>query len=208
MNRVVKTLIAADVALITGIGFITPVFAIFIADSIQGGNAQVAGFAAAIYWIVKAIFVIPFGKYIDRTHGEKDDFYFIVVGQLFAAAAVFGYLFASLPWHVYALQTLYGIGIAMNVPGYTAVFTRHIDHGREAFDWSVHSSLVGFGAGASGAIGGWIANQFGFTTLFIVVGAFLVIASFIPLLIYQTIAPKQKKVTGSPPPQPFHHHIK
>jgi len=53
----------------------------------------------------------------------------------------------------------------MNVPGYSAIFTRHIDKGREALGWSVRTALVGMGAGAAGALGGIIAARLGFTFL-------------------------------------------
>ena len=47
-------MIVSDVALLTGLGFITPIFAIFITQSITFGDtaeaAKVAGFAMAVYW--------------------------------------------------------------------------------------------------------------------------------------------------------------
>lgn len=51
-----------------------------------------AGFAAAIYWIVKSMVVIPFGRYLDKNHGEKDDLWFVSIGNLLAVLAVFGYV--------------------------------------------------------------------------------------------------------------------
>lgn len=52
LNKVIKILILADVTLLTGWGFVLPVFAIFITKHIQGGNIMVAGFAASAYWII------------------------------------------------------------------------------------------------------------------------------------------------------------
>jgi len=209
VNKVIKILILSDLALITGFGFVSPIFAIFLTENIEGGTIQVVGFAAAIYWIVDALVVIPFGKYLDKNHGEKDDLLFIVVGNLLAALAVFGYIFSRLPWHIYFLEMLYAVGMGMNIPGYTAIFTRHIDKGREAFSWSVRSASLGVGSGVAGALGGIIAHNFGFNTLFIGVIIFVVLSAFLPFFILKKIRirdgtmPKipEMKTTQSPLPK-------
>lgn len=198
-NRVIKVLIATDVTLMTGLGFITPIFAIFVADRIVGGNLEVVGYAAAVYWITKSIVIIPFGSYLDRNHGEKDDLFFILIGSLLAAVSVFGYIFATLAWHVYALQALYAVGMGMNIPGYTAIFTRHIDKGKEAFDWSVRSALIGFATGIAGALGGVIAQTWGFNTLFVLVGAIVFVSALLPILCLKQISPKNIKSNKVPP---------
>ncbi len=194
MNKVIKILILSDIALLTGLGFITPIFAIFLSENIKGGGAKVAGFAAAIYWIVESLVVIPFGKYLDKNHGEKDDLIFVIVGCILAGISVFFYVFSYFPWHIYLLQVIYAIGMGMNIPGYTAIFTRHIDRGKEAFEWSVRSSLVGFSTGIAGALGGIIASNFGFNVLFIGVTIFVLISAFIPVLIYKNMMPSKKPV--------------
>jgi len=194
INKVIKILILSDVALITGFGFIGPIFAIFLTEKIQGSSIEVVGYAAAIYWIVQSLVVIPFGKYLDRNHGEKDDIWFIVIGNLLAAFVVFMYIFSYLPWHIYCLQALYAIGMGMNIPGYTAIFTRHIDKGREAFDWSVRSCLMGIGSGVTGALGGIIASRFGFDILFVGVGIFVLLSAFLPFMIFKNISPKNKEI--------------
>lgn len=196
INKVIKILIISDVALLTGFGFIVPIFAIFIVQRITAGDiaeaAKVAGFAMAVYWIVKSILQIPLGKYLDRNHGEKDDLYFVIIGNALAALAVFGYIFSSLPWHIYLFQGIYSLGMAMNIPGWTAIFTRHIDKGQEAFEWATRSTAIGIGAGVAGASGGLVASVLGFNVLFIGVAVFALISAILPLLIYKNLVPKDK----------------
>jgi MFS family permease len=196
INKVIKIMIASDIALLTGFGFIAPIFAIFIAQRIIIGDigeaARVAGFAAAIYFVIKSFFMIPFGKYLDKNHGEKDDLYFVIIGNILAAGAVFGYIFSSLPWHIYALGGLYSFGMAMNIPGWTAIFTRHIDKGKEAFEWATRATVIGIGTGISGALGGIIADTLGFNVLFIGVGIFALVSAFLPILIYKDLVPKDR----------------
>lgn len=196
INKVIKVLIASDVALLTGFGFIAPIFAIFIAQKITFGDiaeaAKITGFAMAIYWGVKSVLQIPFGNYLDKNHGEKDDLYFVMIGNLLAALSVVGYIFSSQIWHIYALKALYSLGMAMNIPGWSAIFTRHIDKGKEAFEWSARSTAIGIGAAISGALGGMVASSFGFNALFIGVAIFALASAVLPILIYRKLTPKSK----------------
>ena len=83
--------------------------------------------------------------------------------------------------------------MGMNIPGYTAIFTRHLDRGREAFSWSARAFLVGIGSGVAGALGGIVAQNFGFNILFIGVGIFILFSSFLPFLISKQMWLKDKK---------------
>lgn len=198
LNRVIRVLILSDIVLVTGMGFVSPIFAIFITDNIQGGDIRAVGFAAAVYWIILSITLIPFGRYLDKNQGEKDDLWFIVIGNILAAFAVFGYIFSYLPWHIYFLQALYGIGMGMNIPGYTAIFTRHINRGKEAFSWSTRAAFVGIGAGIAGSLGGLIAYRFGFEVLFIGIGILILLSASLPLLIQKELIPRDKKMPRVP----------
>ncbi|MBN2198011.1 MFS transporter [Candidatus Wolfebacteria bacterium] len=197
-NKIIKILILSDISLLTGLGFIAPIFAIFLTTNIEGGNVQVAGFAASIFWIVECLAIIPIGKYLDRNHGEKDDLLFIVIGNFLTVLAILGYIFADLPWHIYFLQIIYALGMSMNIPGYTAIFTRHIDKGKEAFSWSARGALVAVGSGVGGALGGIVAHNFGFNNLFIGVIIFILLSSALPLLLYKDISVKNKKMPKVP----------
>jgi MFS family permease len=197
-NKVIRFLILSDVSLIAGLGFISPVFAIFLSENIRNGGAEVAGFAAATYWIIESIIVIPAGWFLDRNHGEKDDLWFITIGNLLAAAAVIGYVFSTLPWHIYALQAIYAVGMGMNIPGYSAIFTRHIDKGKEASNWSIRSSSIGFCTGIAGALGGIIVKGFGFNALFIGAAFFIILSSIIPFFIKKNMSPKNIPTVKTP----------
>ena len=198
MNKIIKVLILSDVALASGFGFITPIFAIFLTERIKGGDIEVAGYAAAIYWIIISLTVILFGKYLDKNHGEKDDIWFIVIGNILGALAVLGYIYSYLPWHIYCLQAIYSLGMSMNIAAYPAIFTRHIDKGKESFDWSVRAALIGIGTGVAGALGGIVVSRFGFNVLFVGIIIFVLLSALLPLFIYKSICPKDEKIPRIP----------
>ncbi len=169
-NKIVRYLVLSDLVFYAGWGLITPIFAIFIVNNIQGGTILIAGIASSIYWVLKSVLRVPIGVFLDSHKGEKDDYFFLVFGLLIAALVPFGYIFSKLPWHIYTLQAIYAIGMAMSVSGWAAIFTRHIDKGKEATEWGLDSASYGIGMGVAAAVGGLAVTTFGFNPVFIAVG--------------------------------------
>jgi MFS family permease len=192
-NRVIKILIVSDFFLLSGLGLIAPIFAVFIINNIQGADVSVVGIAVGIYWILKSIIQVPIGKYLDKKHGEKDDFYFLIIGTFLASLVPLGFIFASLPWHLYALQIIQAVAMAMAVPSWGGIFIRHIDKGKEAMTWSFESAAVGIGAGSAGIIGGIIAKTFGFVPLFIGVSILGIFAACLFMLISKNLILKTER---------------
>lgn len=196
INKIVKVLIMSDFFLNLGWGLLSPVFAIFILEKITTGGpleaAKIAGFAALSYWITKSLLEIPIGHFLDKRHGEKDDFWFMIIGTFITALVPIGYLFSSMPWHIYSFQIIHAIGMAMTLPSWLAIFTRHIDKGREAFEWSMETTSIGAGAGIAGGVGGIMAGIFGFNILFIFVSALTVVSTILLLLVKNDVFKRNK----------------
>lgn len=206
INRVIKILVISDFFLNCGWGLLSPIFALFIVQKITGDvveGAKVAGFAALSYWIIKSILQIPIGHYLDKNHGDKDDFLFLVSGMFLAGLVPFGFLITSLPWHIYILQGVHAIAMAMAFPPWLAIFTRHVDKGREAFEWSIESTSIGFGAGIAGAIGGILVSLFGFELVFIIVGSFTIFSTLQLFLIHKQMVAKASGMHQILPSKPF-----
>jgi len=193
INKVIKFLIASNFFLNAGWGFLAPIFAIFILENIALENiaegAKIAGFAALIYWVVKSLLQVPISRYLDRTHGEKDDFWLMFVGLLLTGLSPFGFLLASLSWHIYAFQILHAFGMALFVPSWNAIFTRHIDRHKEAYEWAMDSTFAGLAVGITGGIGGIMVAFVGFKVIFILVGTFSLVSAFLLLLVHKHILP-------------------
>ena len=167
MNKAIKILVSTDLVMFGALGLITPFFAVFITNQIKGGSIEVIGFAAGIYAILKSLLQIPIGKFLDKIKGEKDDFSFLILGYLIVALVPIGYIFSFLPWHIYILQAIYAAGMAMAYPSWFAIFTRHVDKGKEAFEWSIWSTNIDLGVGVAGIFGGILVAKFNFNLVFI-----------------------------------------
>ncbi|MCK5044177.1 MFS transporter [Candidatus Parcubacteria bacterium] len=186
-NRIIKYLVLSDLLFWAGWGLITPIFSIFIIEKIDGGTIFVAGMAAAVYWILRSAFRIPIGIFLDRHPAERDDYLFLTAGLFIAALTPLAFIFAKVPWHIYVIQAVHALAMAISLSGWSAIFTRHIDKGKEATEWGLDATSVGVGMGISGALGGWAATQFGFQVVFASVSSLGLVSVFLLLCLKNDI---------------------
>ena len=177
INRVIVYLTLSDMIILSGWGLVSPILAIFWSKQIIGGSIELAGFAATTFLLIKSLGQIPIARFIDKTDGEKDDFWIMISGSLIISLAAFLYAFARFPWHVIGLQVLYGAGAALAFPSWIAIFTRHIDKKQEGFQWSLYSTSTGLGAAAAASVGGILASTIGYRPLFLIVGTFSLVGT-------------------------------
>ncbi|KPJ85975.1 hypothetical protein AMJ57_01120 [Parcubacteria bacterium SG8_24] len=178
INRIILTMIYADFIFVIGGGLISPIIAVFITEQVTGGSVAVAGFAVTVFWVVKSAVQIPVSLYADKRKGDRDDYGFILVGYAITTLISFLYfLFVREAWHVYLLEAINGVAYGMLTPCWLAVFTKNIDRQKENTEWMMHSNAVGLGFAAAAAIGGVLAERFGFRVIFLVVGVMKVIST-------------------------------
>ncbi len=196
LNKIIKILVFSDLFLHGGWGLLGPVFAIFLLKNIAVGDiaqgVKIAGFASLAYFATMVCLRIPISKYLDRNHGEKDDFWFLVIGTFLAGISPFGFMISSQPWHIYVFQIVHAAGMAMAFTSWDAIYTRHLNKGKEAFAWAFDGTIIAFSAGIGGAVGGILAGAFGFRIVFILAGSFSILASFLLLFMHKEISPTDK----------------
>ena len=66
-----------------------------------------------LVYSIKSIFQLPIGILIDKVSGEKIDFFLAIGGSFLMNVAVFLYIFARLPIHIYLIQALMGVAGAV-----------------------------------------------------------------------------------------------
>ncbi|MDD5253956.1 MAG: MFS transporter [Candidatus Nanoarchaeia archaeon] len=167
MNRTIRLLVISDVLLLTGLGLISPILAIFIKENLIGGTIAAAGLAGTIYLITKSLVQLPFSKYVDRhDHRVK----FLIIGTFIISLVPFLYIFSTHIFHIYLAQFIYGIGAGLVYPCWLSLFSTHLDKKKEGFEWSMYSTSVGIGVAIAAAVGGTIAQFVGFKVTFILTG--------------------------------------
>jgi MFS family permease len=185
LNKIIKYLLLSDLIFFSGWGLISPLFAIFLLNSIVGGTAFVVGLAAGVSLIVRSVLRIPFGVLADR--GQKIAYSLMFWGLLISSVIPLGYIYSKTAIHIYILQAMLGMGLAMSTAGWTCLFARHIDKGKESTEFGYDAVAVGVGPGIAGIIGGAALTYFSFNAVFIAVTLFGLLGVFLLLFIKKDI---------------------
>lgn len=186
-------MVITDFFVNSAFGSFAPIFAIFITNQVAGGSAKVAGLAASVYWIVKSVIQLPIARFLDKTDGERDEFWAVFLGYLLSGFVPFAYNFITEPWQLYVAQGFLGVCMAWAVPAWYSIFTRHVDKWRISFEWSLESVFaVGLATAGATALGGYIADTFGFNILFNAAGVLAVVSSLLLLPLKNQLLPKSK----------------
>lgn len=167
VNRVVKHLVFSDFLLNFAFGLLAPIFAIFILRNIEGSTLRVVGLATTFYWIARTTTTVPLSKFLDRTDGERDEFYFMMAGTFIMSSIPLFFLLAKVPWHIYLIQFISGLANSMAVPSWRILFTDHLDRGSTGYEWSLEDIAIGISVGISAYLGSILADKFGFPLVFI-----------------------------------------
>lgn len=202
INRIVKFFILSDLMLWSGWGFIDPLFSIFVVEKISGSTLVSVGILATIYWLTKGVLQIPISLFLDKTDGERDDFYALIIGLLIGGGAAISLSMAQTINQVYAIQFIKAIGFALYIPSWSAIVSRHLDKDHTAFEWALSSSTVSFGIAIAGLLGSLIASSFGFRFLFILTGLFAMVSVAVLLFVPEFIFPRK-----TTPKMPLRDHI-
>lgn len=197
VGRVVKYLVLSDLFLLLGWGFIDPIFSIFIVERVVGATLVTVGIVTALYWIIKSVFQIPIANYLDRTPGEKDDFTALVGGLLLAGFSAIAFALVRQIWELYLMQSIHAVAFALYIPSWSSIFSRHLDHDRISFDWSLDSTVAGFASGVSGLIAGVLAAVWGFGAVFVIGGIFALASAFVLIMVPDLVLPKPTAPTAS-----------
>lgn len=194
VNRIIQILLLFLFVLNLGSALFGPIFGIFATQGIQGATLKTVGFAVGILAIVKSIIQIPLAKKIDKNLEERDDFYLMFFGGLIASFYAFTLTIISQIWQLYLLQVLAGVGDACIMAAYYALFSRHTDKGKEAFEWTLFSVWgLTISAALGSSIGGIVADAFGFKILFMTTALLSLISTVLLLLLYPYLTHERLK---------------
>lgn len=182
ISNVIKILILSDFIIWSSSNLITPLMAVFITQEL-GVGIEVAGIAVSILLITQALLETPIALLIDRTKSERDDLLTVVCGGLIMGMGYILMIFVESVWQLYVLQAVIGMGVALSYPGWSALFTSHIDKRIKAFEWSLEDTVLGIGTALTAALGGFLVKEWGYDVIFIIVGSFQMIGGFLLLLL-------------------------
>ncbi|MBF8249891.1 MAG: hypothetical protein HW400_492 [Candidatus Levybacteria bacterium] len=190
MNAVVKAFIISEIFLWSSWNAIIPIFAIFAATKIPGGNTEVAASSFSAYLIVRVIFELISGRYLSRS-SEMQKFVVTIIGIILMSGGYVGFALTKNVSSLFLFYGVIGMGLGIASPAKNSLFSSHLDKDKEVTEWSIYDGFVFMGMAMAATIGGFVANRYGFAFLFYLV-AITNLLSIIPYILYA----EKKKVAG------------
>lgn len=139
-------------------------------------HADPASFVAITIVVAQGTMILT--SLIAMRMAEKEG-YWLVLLVSFVALPIRGIIAAWLlnEWGVYPVQILDGIGAGLQSVAVPGLVARILDGtGRINAGQGAVMTVQGVGASLSPAIGGWIAQEFGYGPMFIILGAFAIVS--------------------------------
>jgi MFS family permease len=182
INAVVRAFIISEIFLWSSWNAIIPIFAIFAATKIPGGNTEIAASSFSAYLIVRVIFELISGKYLSKSN-DAQKFAMSILGIVLVSVGYVGFALTKNVSSLFIFYGVIGMGLGIASPAKNCLFSSHLDKDKEVTEWSIYDGFVFMGMAMSATIGGFIANRYGFTFLFYLV-AVTNLLSIIPYLLY------------------------
>lgn len=181
-NKIIDAFIISETFLWSAWNFITPIFAIFVIRHIKGGTIEIAALAFSVYVITRVVFEIITGKFLTGK-SDRHKLILTVLGMMLMSVSYVGFSFTHSILALFIFYSLIGVGFGIGSPAKYALFTNHIDKEKATSEWSLYDAITLLGIAAATALGGFIASQYGFGTLFILASVINALG-IIPYLLY------------------------
>lgn len=152
-----------------GNGAMLPLYGLAVVSG-QEGNGT--GFVAMTIVVAQGVMVVA--SLVAMRIAEREG-YWLVLLISFLSLPLRGVIAAVVlePWGVFPVQALDGIGAGLQSVAVLGLVARILDGtGRVNVGQGAVMTVQGIGASFSPAIGGWIAQQFGYPAAFLVLGSF------------------------------------
>ncbi|MEK6937338.1 MAG: MFS transporter [Nanoarchaeota archaeon] len=184
MKKELKILLLAFCFSSFAFSMLSPIYAIFVEEI--GGGILEASYAIAIFTFSSGVLIYLVSRLEDKVKHLE---YLLSLGYLVNAIAFLSYVFVSKPVHLYFVEILFGIGIAVLSPVFDGLYSKNLDKGKYVSEWGDWEAL-GYLIGSLSALsGGFLTAKFGFKTLFLV----MFFLSLVAFLISLTLIPSSRK---------------
>ena len=181
-NPFIKSFILSEVFLWSAWNFIIPIFSVYVATQLTGGNIQTASFAFSFYLIARVIVELISSFFLEKTK-DKQKLMVVIAGNCLLSVAYLGFAFFMNIQLFYFFFIVAGIGLGIGTPAKNCLFSAHLDKNRETTEWGMYDAIVFIGMALAASLGGLIANQYGFSTLYIL-ASIINIIGIVPYLLY------------------------
>jgi MFS family permease len=181
LNPIIKAFIISESFLWSAWSLITPIFAVFVTDYIQDGDVQAAATGFSIYLVTRVVFEMISGRFLNNTT-DSTKLKVSILGMSILSIAYGGFIISTTVPAVYFFFSIAGLALGIATPAKNALFSLHLNKDKATTEWGVADGITFISMALATALGGFIANSYGFQTLFLI-AAVLNLLGLIPYIL-------------------------
>ena len=157
----IKTMITLISFSSLGLGFLGPVYSVFIVKNFQASLFH-AGVLSAIFLLTSALFKMPAGRLVDKYGNWK----ILFIGLIGCGLSSLSYIFAFDIIHLYIIEFIYGISFAFQRPALLALMAVVSDKPSRGLLLGIFDSVDDIAGAVAAIVSGAVVSSLGFNTLF------------------------------------------
>lgn len=144
---------------------IGPIYALFVEGI--GGSLLDASLTGGVFAIAAGITTLIAGRYADKI---KEDELIVVLGYSLMGVGFLLYMLVDSIWSLLAVQVLIGFAEAVYAPAFDVLYSQHVSKRKVGREWGAWEAMSYFTSAIGAVIGGLIVVNFGFNTIFVIMG--------------------------------------
>lgn len=192
VNPIVKAFIVSEMLIWSAWNFIAPIFALFAATKVPGGNIEIAASSYSAHLIARVFAELFAGRYLAKS-SSKIKLVASVIGITIVSLSFTGFAFTTEIYQLYLFYAVSGLGIGIATPAKNSLFSTHLDKNKETTEWGIYDAATFTCTALAATAGGLIAKVYGFQFLFLI-ATFVSLLGILPYLLY--IPSSEKKTNG------------
>jgi DHA1 family bicyclomycin/chloramphenicol resistance-like MFS transporter len=173
INKALRTLWIYNGIFTLAGGMFAPLYAVYVLKITP--NIFIVSISWATFLISATLFEFLISRIGDKV---KEKEYLLMAGFFIRAVAWIMYIFVGNVFMLIFIQVLLGFGEGMGGPSFNSLVAEHLDQGRHVEEYADMGVLFNLSSALATIIGGAVAAQFGFPTLFIVMAVLALISFF------------------------------
>jgi len=166
INRQNKYLIISNLSFYGTFGLLFPIFPIFLREKIPGMNIQNIATTIAIFLFFKALFTWIFTQYLYQKNTKKRALLKNILGSILFTIATWLYTQASNIESIFFIQIIFSISFALTIPSWNYLIETSVKKQYILSFYKLHATSLTLILASMSIIGGFIAYNFNFQTLF------------------------------------------
>ncbi len=186
-NKVVWFLTMSDVFTWGLFLIINALIGVYLENRLDMKVESIIGVGIALSYAARAASQIPIGMLADRTKSDRDDIFFLFLGNLFMGITFLCYPIIENKYHYFGLQILFGLGSALNLVNWRKLFARNLDLDKEGLEYGAYDTIMSlfmivFSVGA-----GYVASlsEHYFDLVMITIGVLMITSTLWPAMIFR-----------------------